>query len=163
VGLLCWALPLPFLLGLYPIVRFPQEQIDIHVYPAHVVVEAWYVYRNPFPFPVVQGYVLPLPAGPRLPMPTDVWAKRVDAEDEIPLRLFRGTHRFTLAFAARATVTVYAVYCQPTPDQSAWYIIPEFCTGLPDSRSASRVRGRYRAVALSSRASAQEFFCTGRC
>ena len=123
VGLLGWALPLPFLLGFYPLVRFPREQIDIHVYPEHDVVEAWYVYRNPFPFPVLQGYVLPLPVGPRLPMPTDVWAKRLDAEDEIPLRLFRGTHHFTLAFAARETVTVYAVYRQQTPDRSAWYIL----------------------------------------
>ncbi len=123
VEILCWLLPLPFLLGFYPIVRFPREQIDVHVYPDHVVVEAWYVYRNPFPFPVVQGYVLPLPAGPQLPTPTDVWAKRLDAEDEISLRLFRGTHRFALAFRARETVTVYAVYRQETPAHSAWYIL----------------------------------------
>jgi len=123
VGLVCWLLPLPFLLGLYPVVGFPREEIDVHVYPDHVVVEAWYVYQNPFPFPVVQGYALPLPTGPQLPMPTDVWAKRLDSEDEIPLRLFWGTHRFTLAFTAQETVTVYAVYRQETPARSAWYIL----------------------------------------
>jgi hypothetical protein len=121
--LIAFLLPLPFLLGLYPIVRFPQEQIDIHVYPQHVLVEAWYTYRNPFPFPVAQGYALPLPAGPQLPAPTDVWVRRLDSEDEIPLRLFWGTHRFSLAFAARETVTVYAVYRQETPARSAWYIL----------------------------------------
>ncbi len=123
VGLLVWGPLLPFLMGFYPIVRFPREQIDIHVYPDHVVVEAWYVYTNPFPIPVAQGYALPLPVGPQHPAPIDVWAKRLDSDEEIPLRLFRGTHRFTLPFAPRETFTVYAYYRQHTPTRSAWYIL----------------------------------------
>ncbi len=68
-SLLLCALVLPFPAGFYPIVRFPEEQIDIDVYPDHVWVKGIYVYRNPFPFPVIQGLVTPLPVNSDHPEP----------------------------------------------------------------------------------------------
>ena len=56
VCLLYFAFTFPLLSGLYPVVRFNEEQIDIHVHPDHVRVEGQYVYKNPLPFPVVQGF-----------------------------------------------------------------------------------------------------------
>ncbi len=47
VSLLLCALLLALLAGLHPIVRFTEEQIDVHVHPDHVHVEGHYVYKNP--------------------------------------------------------------------------------------------------------------------
>ena len=47
--LLLFAFVFPFLAGFYPIVRFVEEQIDIRVFPDHIKVEGYYVYKNPFP------------------------------------------------------------------------------------------------------------------
>jgi hypothetical protein len=72
---LCFAFTFPFLSGLYPIVRFDEEQIDIHVHPDHVRVEGQYLYKNPSPFPVVQGFSIPLPIDQHKPMPVMVSMK----------------------------------------------------------------------------------------
>lgn len=54
-------LPLPFVLGFIPIVRFESEEISIEVHPAAINVQCDYHYRNPFPFPVQQGFTFPIP------------------------------------------------------------------------------------------------------
>lgn len=53
IGILAALVLFPFLAGFYPTVRFPREYIDVHVFPGHITVKARYVYKNPFPFPVV--------------------------------------------------------------------------------------------------------------
>ena len=47
--------------GVLPVVRFTWEQIDIYVGSDHVTVEGTYVYENPWPIPVAQGFSIPLP------------------------------------------------------------------------------------------------------
>ena len=61
-SLLLCALALPFLAGFYPIVRFPEEQIDIEIHPDHVWIIGTYVYKKPLPFPVIQSFTVLLPA-----------------------------------------------------------------------------------------------------
>ena len=118
------ALILPFLAGLYPIVRFPEEQIDIEVYHDHVWVEGTYVYRNPFPFPVVQGFSIPLPIDLGHPSPVMLSAEEISPVKRlIPLRFIFGKYRFQLAFSAKEDIIVTVRYYQFSPDKNAKYIL----------------------------------------
>ena len=54
-------LALPFFTRHIPLVRLTEEKIRVTVHPRSITVDAFYYYRNPFPFPVRQGYVLPFP------------------------------------------------------------------------------------------------------
>ena len=115
---------LALLAGLHPIVRFTEEQIDIHVHPDHVHVEGHYVYKNPFPFPVVQGFSIPLPVDATHPMPVQVSVhQRAPGDRSIPVRFFLGRHRFDLAFSANEEIGLEVRYRQHAPERSARYIL----------------------------------------
>jgi hypothetical protein len=143
LSLVLYALVLPFLAGLYPLVRFPAEQIDIQVYPDFVRVEGSYVYTNPFPFPVIQGLSLPLPVDATHPMPVEITVERVAPRPHtLPLRFILGRYRFDLAFAARETIQIKAHYRQQAPGKQARYILT---TTYPWCRPLEE--GRYRLMA----------------
>jgi hypothetical protein len=124
VSLVLCALVFPFLLGVYPLVRFTEEQIDIQLYPDAVRVEGWYVYTNPFPFPVIQGFTLPLPVDEAHPMPsaiavTQVWPQR----KTLPVHVILGAHRFDVSFAPREVIHLEVHYRQRAPAQHARYLL----------------------------------------
>jgi hypothetical protein len=123
-SLLLWGLVLPLLAGFYPIVRFTQEQIDVEVHPDHVEVTGWYVYKNPFPFPVAQGFSVPLPIDSDHPPPSYVSAYEVSADAKpIRLRHLLGKYRFELYFAAGEERRLRLNYRQQAPAQSSRYIL----------------------------------------
>lgn len=119
-----FALAFPFLAGLYPIVRFTQEQIDIEVHPEYVSIKGYYVYENPLPFPVAQGFSIPLPVDSDHPMPVQISAKQLFPEEKpIPLRFLLGKHRFEMAFSSKEEVIILVQYRQQAPKKNARYIL----------------------------------------
>ena len=122
--LLLFIILFPFLAGLYPIVRFPEEQIDIEIYPDHVWVQGTYVYKNPFPFPVIQGLTIPLPVDADHPEPFLLAAKELSpGEKPIPIQYLLGVHRFNLTFGAKEEIKVCVKYRQQAPAKNARYIL----------------------------------------
>lgn len=123
-SLLLCALVLPFLAGFYPIVRFTEEQIDIDVYPDHVWVKGIYVYRNPFPFQVIQGFSIPLPIDSNHPSPVMLSVEQLSPiKKQIPLRFLCGKHRFNLTFSPKDEITLIVRYRQHSPHKNASYIL----------------------------------------
>lgn len=142
ICLLCFAVAFPFLSGLYPIVRFNEEQIDIHVHPDHVRVEAQYVYKNPLPFPVVQGFSIPLPVDQHHPRPVMVSAKVLSPKEKLlPVRYILEKYRFEMAFRANEEVCVKVHYRQQTRAHDAYYILT---TTKPWRRPL--IHGTYRLI-----------------
>ena len=112
------------LVGLFPFVRFTEEQIDIEVYPNHIWVEGFYTFKNPFPFPVSQSFKFPLPADKDHPEPCMLFAKQLNrSEKALPFVYILGTHRFRLKFDAHEQIKVVVKYRQQTPTKSARYIL----------------------------------------
>lgn len=140
--LLCFAFAFPFLSGLYPIVRFSEEQIDIHVHPNHIRVEGQYVYKNPFPFPVVQGFSIPLPIDQHHPRPVMVSAKLIrPSEKPVSVSYILGKYRFETAFRAGEELRIKVRYRQQTPIHDACYILT---TTRPWRRAL--IQGTYRLI-----------------
>jgi hypothetical protein len=134
---------LPFFSGLYPVVRFTHEQIDINVYPDHVMVKGVYVYKNPFPFPVVQGLSIPLPVDADHPTPVQILAEQVSpVEKSIPIRYLLGKHRFHLRFKSEEEIRIHVRYYQYAPKNNAFYLLT---TTKPWRRPIDR--GTYRLFA----------------
>jgi len=73
-------LMLPFLSGIWPIVRFTRERIEVYVRPGSITVVGYYVYKNRFPFPVVQGLSVPFPIDENHPMPEELSAERLSLD-----------------------------------------------------------------------------------
>lgn len=122
--LLLFICALPFLAGFYPIVRFSKEQIDIKVSPDHVWVKGIYTYRNPFPFPVIQGFSIPLPIGPSHPDPVMLSAEQLSPVKKlIPVRFIFGKYRFNLPFSPKEEITITVRYRQHSPYKNASYIL----------------------------------------
>jgi hypothetical protein len=124
VGIAAMLVLLPFLAGLLPIVHFVRERIDIAVYPEEVRVEGLYVYRNPWPFPVVQGFSVPLPVDATHPMPIYLTVTRLAPDAlPIPVRNILGRDSFELRFRAYEEVRVVVRYRQLAPSRDARYLL----------------------------------------
>jgi len=124
VPLFLFGILLLFLTGLYPIVLFPEEQIDIEVYPDHVWVKGTYVYKNPFPFPVTQSLIIPFPMDSDHPEPFMLSASVIASHEKpIPLKYLLGVHRFRLNFAAKEEINVSVKYRQQSSTSTARYIL----------------------------------------
>lgn len=104
--------------GIVPVARFPSEVITIDLEPSRVLVDATYVYENPFPFPIGQGFVVPTPEGFE---PTDLLLTR-DSKP-LALRHLLGQHRFELRFEGHQRVEVRLRYRQYTPGRKATYLL----------------------------------------
>ncbi|MGD8706303.1 MAG: hypothetical protein PVI84_12385 [Syntrophobacterales bacterium] len=140
--LLLFCLVFPFLVGLRPIARFTEEQIDIHVYQDHVRVNGYYIYENPFPFPVVQGFLLPLPVGESHPQPILISAKKLyPTEKPIPIRSVLGRYVLNLTLAAGERSKILIQYYQHAPEKNARYILT-----TTESWRRPLVRGLYRLL-----------------
>lgn len=115
---------LPFLAGWLPIVRFEREQIEIQVRGRRVGVEGNYIYRNPWPFPVVQGFSIPLPVDAIHPLPLEVSVEELwPRPRRLSPRVILGVHRFDLPLGAREEVGVRVRYEQYTPSADARYLL----------------------------------------
>jgi hypothetical protein len=107
-----------------PAARFEREQINIHVHPDHVVVDGIYLYRNPYPFPVVQGLSIPLPSDAQHPLPAELEAEELwPQRHSFPLRDLWGRARFSLRLAAGQAVCLRVHYYQQAPSGNARYIL----------------------------------------
>jgi hypothetical protein len=123
-NLILCLLPLPFLCGLYPIVDFTEERIDVHVYRHEIVVDGFYLYRNRLPFPVHQGLSIPFPVDERHPPPRKLRVRLLNAgQKEIGPLQFLGEQRITLRLDANGSCVVHVQYRQQAPDGDARYIL----------------------------------------
>jgi hypothetical protein len=124
LGGLALLLLLPFLAGFLPIVRFPRERIDIAVHPREIEVSGLYVYRNPWPFPVTQGFTVPLPMDANHPMPTELTATRVSPDAAfLPLRTILGRPGFEVRFRPFEEIQVAVRYRQLAPSRDGRYLL----------------------------------------
>jgi hypothetical protein len=115
---------LPFLAGLVPVARFVRERIDIAVYPDEVRVVGRYVYKNPWPFPVVQGLSIPLPVDESHPMPTELTADRLSPDaGPISLRTLLGRTGFELSLRANEEAQIVVRYRQHAPTRDGRYLL----------------------------------------
>ena len=122
--LLVFFLTLPFLSGILPIVRFTDEQIDIQVFPEHVVMQGTYVYQNPYPFPVVQGLSVPFPIDSDHPTPILMTARQLGTKPRLlETRYLLGRHRFNVIFKANEQVQIAVEYRQQASQQNATYLL----------------------------------------
>ena len=122
--LVLFFLTLPFLAGMLPIVRFTEEQIDIRVYPDHVLMQGIYVYQNPFPFPVVQGLSVPFPIDDEHPTPVQLAVRQMALKQKnLETRYILGRHRFNLFFGANEQIQICVEYRQQAPKKNAKYLL----------------------------------------
>lgn len=112
------------LAGLVPIVTFPREEITIELHPDHLLVDGLYVYRNPWPIPVPQGFTLPLPVDASHPAPVEVEVWRLTpVPAPVPLRVWWGEYRFELRFQPGEEIAVRVHYRQQAPGGDGQYLL----------------------------------------
>lgn len=117
-------LALPFFTGHIPLVRFTDEEIRITVRPHSINVDAFYHYRNPFPFPVHQGYVLPFPEDADHFPPDGIEILQPGPEERpVPVLRFLGKHRFSIDFRGGGDVILHLHYKQATHRERGRYIL----------------------------------------
>lgn len=124
VSLIFIAAVLPFASGVIPTVRFPSERIDVHVYPDEIVVDGYYFYKNPFPFPVVQGFTIPFPIDKDHPEPSELYVERLTpGRKDIQLRQVFGNEGFEVYFSAHEEIEVRVSYRQKAGGMNGTYIL----------------------------------------
>jgi hypothetical protein len=124
VLLLFIATVLPFASGVIPTVHFTSERIDVHVYPDEIVVDGHYFYKNPFPFPVAQGFTIPFPIDKDHPEPMEVNVERLTPTKEaIRTRCTFGSTGFDAYFSAHEEAEIRVSYRQRARGAKATYIL----------------------------------------
>lgn len=110
--------------GIYPIVRFPKEQINIYVHSDHIEVNGYYYYKNPHPIPVSQGFYIPFPVDESHPPPVQISALIVSKEkQQIPIRRIFGKYQFELKFNPKEEKCILIKYYQYAPERNATYLL----------------------------------------
>ncbi len=113
-----------YLLEFSPVARFEREKITISVHPDHILVDGVYFYRNPFPFPIVQGLSIPLSADETHPTPVDLQVEEISPRPHvISLRYLWGRPRFDLTLLQNESVCLHVHYYQQAPTSDARYIL----------------------------------------
>jgi hypothetical protein len=124
LSLLLIAAVLPFAAGVLPTVRFTSERIDVQVYPDEIRVNGYYFYKNPFPFPVQQGFTIPFPIDKEHPEPMEVHVeRRTPVKEEIRQRPLFGNTGFDVSFSAYEEAEIMVSYLQKTGGLNATYIL----------------------------------------
>jgi hypothetical protein len=124
ISLLLIAVILPFASGVIPTVNFTSERIDVHVYCDEIVVEGYYFYKNPFPFPVIQGFSIPFPVDQDHPKPIEVKVERLTPiKEAISIRHIFGSTGFDVYFSGLEEVEVRVSYRQKAGGENATYIL----------------------------------------
>jgi hypothetical protein len=115
---------IPFATGILPTVHFTSERIDVRVYPDEIYVEGYYFYKNPFPFPVIQGFSIPFPIDKDHPEPLEVRVERLTPEKEaLRLRRIFGKPSFDVLFSAKEEAEIKVSYRQRAGGTNATYIL----------------------------------------
>ncbi len=124
VTLILIAAAAPFAFGIIPTVNFTSERIDVHVYPDEILVDGYYFYKNPFPFPVIQGFYIPFPVDKDHPEPFDARVERLKPWKE-PLRLRNifGNTGFDAYFSGNEEAEIRVSYRQKAGRPDATYIL----------------------------------------
>jgi hypothetical protein len=113
-----------YLLAWSPVARFEREQITISVHPDYILVDGVYFYRNPFPFPIVQGLSIPFPTDDTHPAPVDLQVEELSPRAHmLSVRYLWGRPRFNLALLQNETVCLHVHYYQQAPTSDARYIL----------------------------------------
>lgn len=121
--LLVGGLGLAVSLGIIPLAQFPEETISVSVHPHNVEVHGLYTYKNPWPFPITQGFGLPFPIDAEHPAPLPIELCKNETGEPIPtFRLF-DDDVFTLSLAPHEKVSVSLYYKQETRTNNARYIL----------------------------------------
>ena len=124
VTLIVLAAAVPYAFGIIPTVHFESERIDVHVYPDEILVEGYYFYKNPFPFPVAQGFSIPFPIDNDHPQPTEVLVERgTPIQETVKLRRLFGKTGFEVYFAAHEETEIVVSYRQKAGVEKATYIL----------------------------------------
>lgn len=124
VSLIFLAAILPFASGVLPMVRFTSERIDVRVHPDEIFVDGYYLYKNPFPFPVVQGFSIPFPIDKDHPEPQEPHVERLAPEKKaLRLRRLLGKTGFEVYFSAHQEAEIKVSYCQKAGGANATYIL----------------------------------------
>lgn len=83
-----------------------------------------YVYKNPYLFPISQGFTIPLPVDSDNSKPVLLSALELGEKNrEIPLLYAFGANRFHLNFKPKETIIVQVTYRQEAPAHNARYIL----------------------------------------
>ena len=115
---------LPFLAGTVPLVRFDRERIDITLEPDEIVVSGHYVYRNPWPVPVTQGFTVPFPVDADHPMPTELTVAREDPSPvPLPVAFLMGRPAFELRFGPKEEIRVAVGFRQRAAKRNGCYLL----------------------------------------
>src|SRR5208282_1918009 len=94
------------------------------VHPDHIIVDGVYFYRNAFPFPIVQGLSIPLPADDAHSIPVDLQVEELSPRPHLlSLRNIWGRPRFDLSIQRNETVSLHVHYYQQTSTSDARYIL----------------------------------------
>ncbi|MBI3601106.1 MAG: hypothetical protein HY097_10780 [Nitrospinae bacterium] len=124
VTLIFIAAATPFAFGIIPTVNFRSERIDVQVYPEEILVEGYYFYKNPFPFPVVQGFYIPFPIDRDHPEPFDLNVERLmPGKEMFRLRHIFGKTGFEVYFHANEEAEIRVSYRQKAVTMDATYIL----------------------------------------
>lgn len=96
----------------------------MHIYPDEILVDGYYCYKNPFPFPVVQGFTIPFPIDKDHPEPIDVHVERLmPVQEELRLRHLFGNTGFDASFSAHEEAEIRVTYHQRAGGMNATYIL----------------------------------------
>lgn len=107
----------------WPIVGFPAEEITVTVHPSYIEVDGRYLYANPWPMPVDQGFGLPFPVDEAHPTPLPVRLSLADQKTALPIKHLLGSRYFNVSFAPQQNREVDLYYRQEAHDNTATYIL----------------------------------------
>lgn len=110
-------------LGIVPIALFPEETIEVFVHNGSIEVQATYIYKNPWSFPIEQGFSVPLPVDANHPMPAPLILTRINNGEPVLIREWLTCRTFELHFQPKESVPVQLYYRQETPTRTATYIL----------------------------------------
>jgi hypothetical protein len=110
-------------LGIVPAVSFTEETIDLYVHPDNVEVQAQYIFKNPWSFPMEQHFCLPFTVDSQHPLPREPYLTLSKTDEPIPVLYRLGSYRFALNFRPHETVSVTLYYKQESGNQKACYIL----------------------------------------
>lgn len=110
-------------LGIVPLAEFPEETISIMVHPCNIEVRGLYSYKNPWPFPITQGFGFPFPIDELHHTPLPIRLTLAESGEPINIRKFLNDDTFTLYFKPFERIDVQLYYSQATQTPNARYIL----------------------------------------
>jgi hypothetical protein len=130
--------------GVVPAARFARERIEITVRPGRIDVDGTYAFRNPLPFPILQGLSYPIPVDAAHPEPATIDAALLGGEDapERSLGWYRlaGSPHFSVPVPAGGTARVRVRYSQDSPGVGTYLLTTTRPWGRPLDRGEYQLK-----------------------